>query len=126
MKINFTKDMKKVFTLADMEAIKVIKTSLEDQKDFDWEVNYAALLASNNNVGNVIQYKAYWSKNGRIADYYGEGSGQVDVWIEIYAYDTFYGFYEIGAYISDIWSISSDNHEEIKSNMYINAFTRKG
>lgn len=128
MKITISKDSKRILTLSDMEGFKIMKESFkeQEQKDFDWEAASAIALASDNKVSNVIKYECELSKNSRIYNYYGEGTGQLDIWFTIYAFDSYYGFYSVGAYLSDIWSLGAHNREEIKSHMFIQHFIKEG
>ena len=48
----------------------------------------------------------------------------LDIWLTVYAFDPFDGFYNIGVYLSDIWQLSGENADEIKSHMYIEEYTR--
>ena len=74
-----------------------------------------------------MKIEAEIAKNQRIHNYYGnnEDSGDLDIWLRILAYDKYFGFYDIGAYLSDIWSADGKNSEEIRSHMFILEFLPK-
>lgn len=127
MKIIITEAMRKILTIAEIPAVKALQKQFKSE-DFEWEAAHAALIASRNNVSNVLKIEAEIAKNQRIHNYYGnesEESGDLDIWLRILAYDTFYGFYDIGAYLSDIWSADGKNSEEIRNHMFILEFLRK-
>ena len=128
MKIKITDAMKDVLTLNDMQAVKVVRNydGWKEQKDLDWEARMAALVASDSKTASVLKYDVEIAKNERIWDYYGDGSRDIDIWLTVYAYDITYGFYRIGAYLSDIWSVGADNRDEIKQHMYILHYTEDG
>lgn len=58
-------------------------------------------------------------KNSRIYCYYTDRSEHFDVWIEFKAFDRYNGFYIVGVNLTDIYSITSENHEAIRKYMYI-------
>ena len=126
MKITITETMRKVLTIAEMPAVKALQKQFKSE-DFEWEAAHAALIASRNNVSNVLKIEAEIAKNQRIHNYYGnnEDSGDLDIWLRILAYDKYFGFYDIGAYLSDIWSADGKNSEEIRSHMFILEFLPK-
>lgn len=125
-KIHLPEDYKKIFTIAELEACKAIEKSLKENSDdrklnFEWEVCCAAIAGSDSKVtdSHVIQAEATFCKNSRIYDRICVGSGNVDVWIKVMAYQSYYGFYEIGMYLTDMWEYSSETEAHIKSHMYI-------
>ena len=127
MKIVITETMKRVLTVAEMPAAKALQKQFKSET-FQWEAEHAALIASQLKTNNVLKIEAEIAKNQRIHNYYGnesEESGDLDVWLHILAYDKYFGFYDIGAYLSDIWSANGDNSEEIRSHMYIQEFLPK-
>ena len=125
-KIQWPENYKDYFTLSDMEACKKIEKSLKDGNDngklnFDWEVACTVIAGSDSKVtdAHVLQAEAEFSKNSRIYDRLCDGSGNCDVWIKVKAYQSYYGFYDIGAYLTDLWDYSSETADYIKSHMYI-------
>ena len=122
MKIKLTDIMKHAITLDEVPAMKNLCNSFKNTKDFKWEADAAAYAASCHSL-DVLKVESEVAKNSRLQYNYfgGEDSPtyQFDVWLTIYAYSITYGFYRIGCYLSDIWSLGSENAEEIKSHMYI-------
>lgn len=123
-KISFPDEYKRMFTLSDLESCKKLKESIkndDDKIDLSWEAAMAAVIASDNHVGDgqILAGNAVFAKNSRIYEHYCEGSGTMDVWIEVKAFDSCYGFYDIGAYLSDIWQHTYENIEATKQHMYI-------
>lgn len=62
--------------------------------------------------------------NCRVWNYYTDDSGRLDVWLVVYGYNRFTGFVEAQMYLSDLWSLSADNRDEIRSHMCVNKFTK--
>lgn len=120
MKIGYSKDYKRVFTLADMENAKRFeaahKTASDDGKiDFKWEIEAAINEAIGNEIiVKVFEYKAEFAKNCRAWNIYKD-TQDMDVWLTATAKTTA-GFIEIGAYLSDTWKIGG---EEVKHHFYI-------
>ena len=125
MKIEISETMKRILTIAEMPAVKAMQAEFKSEK-FQWEAEKAAYIASSSTL-EILKVSAEIAKNCRIWNHYGNGenSGNLDIWIHVYAYDKWYGFYDIGAYLSDIWSVNGDNTEEIRSHMSILEFQPK-
>lgn len=128
MKVRITKEMKKVITIADMPAVnEVIKTMQYDSTTAEEAAAAAARIASGSNEVKVLEASAEIAGNCRIWDYYNyDGcSAHYDVWVNFTAIinDGFGGIIMGGAYLSDIWSATGDNNEELRNHMYIRKFT---
>jgi hypothetical protein len=64
----------------------------------------------------VFEPQAEIAKNMRVMDAFADGSGNLDVWISCYIFgETICG--EFGAYITDLWNISSNNKDEIRTHI---------
>ena len=132
MEIKITKEMERVFTLSEVPAIESLRNSLKDEPEFDWEAKRIAEIASGSSI-EVLRYELEMVKNNRVWNFYGSSNEEdvtfptwnLDVWIHVLAYDELTGFYDIGAYLSDIWSLRSDNEDEVKSHMYIRKFVEQ-
>lgn len=128
MKIQIKNDTKKYFTLADLAAIQAIRKEFaENKEDFTFEIELAISVAAGVNLSmkNVLKAEISAALNERVYNYYNDDSGRVDLWLEIKAYDSYFGFYDIGCYLSDIWQIGADNRDEIKSHMYVRHFVER-
>lgn len=134
MKINFPKDFKRWYTLNDIEEAKNMEKVLFEgydagrKYDFKSEIESAVYLVTGVSA-EVLQVTAEHAKNARLVDnktYFGEEAGISDVWFSIKALDRYIGFYEIGAYLTDIWQIAYgpnyDNREEIKSRFCVREY----
>ena len=117
-KIQFPEEFKRIFTLEELDICKKIAYDMKENADngkidFDWEVAMAVYAGSGHKVSdsNVIFAKAEFAKNNRIYDYYYNESKTVDIYFTIYAYSEYYGFYDIRAYLSDIWQYSSVDND---------------
>lgn len=124
MKVNFTAEMKKIITVAEMPAVRTV---IEAEKENDeWTVQEWAKMAAGivrpcSSV-KVLEASAEIAKNCRIWDAYADGSADFDVWIRFTALVNDDSFVMGGAYMSDLWAASSDNREETISHMYIRRF----
>ena len=123
MKVQFTSEMKKVVTVAEMPAVRVV---IEYMKEDQWEAKdyakMAARIASGCNTVKVLEASAKVAANCRVWDAIAEGSGKFDVWVEFTAF-TDNGFVMGGAYITDLWGYTCDNREETLKHMFIRKFT---
>lgn len=123
-KIAFPDDYKRHFTLANLEQCKKLEDSIrnDDGKiDLSWEAAMVAIIGSDSHVcdSHILAARAEFSRNARVWDHYCEGTETMDVWIEAKAFDSCYGFYDVGAYLSDIWQYSCELKEVTKEHMYI-------
>ena len=122
MKVQFTADVKRVVTVAEMPAVRKV---IEYEKDDEWTAKewakMAAEIISPCSSVKVLEASAEIAKNCRVWDAYADGSADFDVWIRFTVF-TGDSFVMGGAYLSDLWAASSDNHEEIISRMYIRRF----
>lgn len=126
MRVQFTSEMKKVVTVAEMPAVrKVIEYMKEDEWTAKDYAESAAQIASGCNTVKVLEASAEIAGNCRINDWYDNGSSKFDVWVEYTAVinSGFGGIIMGGAYVTDICSLTGDNAEEIRSHMYIRKFT---
>ena len=121
MKIKFGSEQKKYITVAELPIVKQI---ISDMKEDDGLMEYAeiaARIASGGYVVKVYECSAEIAKNGRIYNAYGDDTENLDIWINAAAL-TSEGFVMFGIYLTDVWNITGDNAEEIKSHMYIRKF----
>ncbi|WP_124101056.1 hypothetical protein [Ruminococcus sp. Marseille-P6503] len=125
MKVKFTDDAKKIITLSELKAANKIINEMKEDNGLKDYAKMAVRTASSTNINfEILKAEAEIAKNARVNDAYGESSGQLDVWLNIYAFDSYAGFYNIGIYLTDVWAITSDNAEEIKNHMFINHYTK--
>ena len=126
MKVKFTAEAKKYITVAEMPHVRRIINEMREDDSLKDYAEMAARVASRDwNDFEILKADAEISRNCRAHNNYHEGSGNLDIWLTIYAYNAYKGFYNIGVYLSDIWQLTSDNGEEIRSHMYIAEYTRK-
>lgn len=125
MKVIITKESKRYITLEEAAiARKIISDCREDgmsPADYAKIAIDAVGTRGYNWCVKIYEASAEICKNCRIWDAYGDGTRDLDIWITATA-KTVNGFIEIGANLSDIWSITSDNGEEIASLMYVRQF----
>ena len=124
MKVRLEDNYKSIYTLDDLERAKaIIKSEKEDEETAKGWAVYAAgeaLKDSGEVVRRVIEADARTAKNGRIWNEYGEGTGDMDVWIEALA-ETSEGFIQVGAYLSDIWQTGAKDY---MTNMWVERYKR--
>lgn len=125
MKIRITNNSKKVLTVAEMPIVKaIIEDFKEDVSVEEYAAQAAEIASGENGKFEILKATAEISKNRRVWNLFSEKSNHLDVWIEVYAFNEFYGFYNIGVYLSDLWSrVGGENDEEIRQRMYINKYT---
>ena len=123
-----SEEVKKTLTAYQLETLVPIlieNVKNDDGKiDLTWE---AEALASLFGCYDVIEARARVARYFRTWNSFGE-TEDLDVWIEITARDKseFARKYaELGACLTDIWSITGDNHDEIRSRCYANILERK-
>ena len=122
MKVQFTADMKRIVTVAEMPAVRKV---IEYEKDDEWTAKEWAKMAAEivcpRSSVKVLEASAEIAKNCRVWDTYADGSADFDVWIRFTAFagDS---FVMGGAYLSDLWAASADNREETVKHMYVRRF----
>lgn len=120
MKVTFTKEAKQYITFAQETAVRKVIEGFKEDTDIKTYAKMAAQVASDSYTDfEIFKVEAEIAGNARVWDRYDEGTENIDVWLNIKAFDEFRGFYEIGAYVSDIWEISDNNRAEIKGHMFI-------
>ena len=129
MKVNLTAEMKKFLTVAEMPAVK--KVMQYEKENDEWTVQewakMAARLVFDDNGAKVIEATARIAKNQRVWDAFDEETRDIDVWIEFTAFSEYRSSFIIaGVYLTDLWQLTKDNADEIKSHMYIRRFEEVG
>ena len=124
MKVNLTAEMKKFITVAEMPAVKyVMEYAKEDAYSAkDW-AKVATRIVFDDNGAKIIEATAKIAKYQRVWDTFDEGTKDIDVWIEFTAFSEYRSSFIIaGVYLTDLWQLTTDNADEIKSHMYIRQF----
>ena len=129
MKVNLTAEMKKFITVAERPAVK--KVMQYEKENDEWTVQewakMAARLVFDDNGAKVIEATARIAKNQRVWDAFDEETRDIDVWIEFNAFSEYRSRFIIaGVYLTDLWQLTKDNADEIKSHMYIRRFEEVG
>lgn len=129
MKVNLTAEMKKFITVAEMPAVK--KVMQYEKENDEWTVQewakMAARLVFDDNGAKVIEATARIAKNQRVWDAFDEETRDIDMWIEFTAFSEYRSSFIIaGVYLTDLWQLTKDNADEIKSHMYIRRFEEVG
>lgn len=125
MKVAITERAKDVITLAEMPVVKMMIAGLKETDLNDEAKALSHLFCCDS---EVLKASAEIAKNGRIWGYYDVGENHtkdLDVWVEV-TFKGFDRFYEVGAYLSDIWQIGGEDTETLKSKMYIQEYVLRG
>lgn len=124
MKIKLTQEYKKYITVAEMPTVREIITDMKEDSSTIEDYAEMAIQAAYDGIAysEILKASASIAKNCRVWNAYNNHSENLDVYIEATAYVNGDEFIIIGAYLSDIWQIGSDNRKEIASNMYIRRF----
>ncbi len=112
-----------------MPAVK--KVMQYEKENDEWTVQewakMAARLVFDDNGAKVIEATARIAKNQRVWDAFDEETRDIDVWIEFTAFSEYRSSFIIaGVYLTDLWQLTKDNADEIKSHMYIRRFEEVG
>ena len=116
--------MKRIVTVAEMPAVKkVMRCANEDECTATDLARVAARLVFDDNAAMIIEARARIAKNQRVWDAFDEETRDIDVWIEFTAFSEYRSSFIIaGVYLTDLWQLTTDNADEIKSHMYIRRF----
>lgn len=122
MKVRFDKNDKKYFTMAEAPIVNAIIKDMKSSDDtLESAVEYAMHALDVYETLEVLKVDAKIYHNHNAWNYFNEESGTIDIWVEA-TVGTFNVFYRIGFYLSDAWSVGSDNHNEIANRMYVEKF----
>ena len=122
MKVAFTEEMKKYVSVAEAPYARQIIKDLKEDTGLKGYAEMAARLAGGQDSYEILKATAEICKNARVYDAYGDGTGKLDVWLKVYAFNPHKGFFSIGVCLTDIWAVDGENSEEIKSRMYISHY----
>lgn len=127
MKLEITRDFKKLATTKELETVKELARVMEE--DEATVLTYAQMvmraITGENTQFEYFRARATASVNRRVHNRYFDGSGRLDVWVEFLAFETFAGAYDCGVYLSDIWDLCGNKDKELRPRMYVNAFEKK-
>lgn len=128
MRVKLEKEYKRLYTLEQLDQARAVIQSEKENDDFtvvQWAemAVHEALKGTGVNAqdwqeGWILQAEATTARNGRAWNQYGEGTGDMDVWIDAVA-RTGEGFVEVGAYLSDIWQTGGTDYRQ---HMYIKRY----
>lgn len=123
MKITMTENSKNCIHVSEMPEVRKIMNDLKEDTGMMHYAKMAARVASGKNDDfEILKATAEMAQNCRVWNAYTDNSEKLDVWLEVYAYNPYHGFFDIGIYLTDVWAITGYNSEEIKSHMYIKPF----
>ena len=125
MIIRIPSEMKKVLTVAEMPAVREIqRQESEDTMTVSEYLQMAAHVASSDNSSyQIYDASASIARNGRVWDYYGDGTGRLDIWLEGLAFNAYVGAFLIGVYLSDLFQITGGPaDDQVREHMFIKEF----
>ena len=123
VKIRISDNSKRIISLAEAEIVNEMLENLRENETETIIPEYLDIV-----MGCICDSSGDWSfydiqaeicKNSRIYNFHTHNSGNFDVWIEFKAFDRWKGFYIVGVNLTDIYSITSENHEVMREYMYI-------
>lgn len=107
MKVQITRNTKDILSVSEMPAARQIVKDFREDEDIDGYISSVArIVCGYNESFEILRSSAEITRNCRIQDYYGDNTKDLDVWIYGLAFNWFYGLIEIGAYVSDVFSIT--------------------
>ena len=129
MIVNVTEESKRYLTMAEEPFVYKIVGDFQEQEEGEpgEYLDMAAQIVARKYgeyPKKVIFARAEIAKNERICNIHGEGTENLDVWIEGLV-QTDSSYIELGAYITDIWDISGVNRahdDQLVSHMYVRRF----
>lgn len=128
VKIRLTENSKRIINMMEKPIVdEMIKTIQRDGTDGSigdpFMLGIAmSCITSYNGDWKFYDIEAEIAKNRRIYNYYTENSADFDIWISFKAFDEYSGFYIVHCYLSDIFSVSEENKQEIRKQMYVREY----
>jgi hypothetical protein len=124
MKVQITPKAKEILSVSEMPAARQIVKDFQEDEDLDRYISSVArIVCGYNESFEVLRSSAEIAKNCRIRDYYGDNTADLDVWVYGLAFNWFYGLIEIGAYISDVFSITGTAEDkDILNHIYFREY----
>lgn len=99
MKVTLTKEAMDYITMAEAKEARRIIKEMKDDTYIEEYAESAAVLAGGNDSYEILKADAKISKNSRVWNYYGDNTGNLD-----------------------IWSVYDCTKDEIRSHMYVNSY----
>lgn len=127
-KIRLTDNSKKLISMLEIDNVKAMIQELQNQELETAIYDYLDIAMSPIKYSDWRFYDVEMEicRNARVPyNYYTENSAYYDVWVNFKAFNDFDGFYVVGICLSDIYSISDDNKQEIRQYMYVREYTEK-
>lgn len=127
MNVEISKNTERAIYVYQLEAAREIVSQFEDEDgsaSLDDAVQTAISIATGETsmCFEVLKATAEIMPYYRAQNRYTDNSENLDVYLTIYAFDEYHGFYKIGCYLSDVWESTGDNAEELRQYMYIGKY----
>lgn len=119
-------DMKNILTIAEGEKIDIMNRVILDEDVDDYYKMMLGVVGLDSSC-HVYSGQSSLAKNKRANDNYFNGSGNLDIWIEIKAFKPGVKFCVLGAYLSDLWKFdcSDEGYAALRENMFIEEYPLK-
>lgn len=119
-------DMKNVLTIAEGEKLGIMNRVILDEDVGDYHKMMLGVVGFDGSC-HVYSGQILLAKNERANDNYFNGSGNLDIWIEINAFKQGVEFCVLGAYLSDLWKFDSsdEGYAALRQNMFIEEYPLK-
>ena len=119
MKVKFGPEQKKYITVAQLPAVRSIIESMREENLKDYAEMAANIARGFGGSMEILKAEAEIARNARVWNALGDETENLDIWISVYAFNDYDGFYAIGVYITDLWAYHYDIRDEILSHMWI-------
>lgn len=119
-------DMKNILTIAEGEKLGAMNRVIFDEYVEDYHKMMLGAVGLDSSC-HVYSGQILLAKNERANDDYFNGSGNLDIWIEIKAFKPGVEFCVLGAYLTDLWKFNSsdDGYAVLRQNMFIEEYPLK-
>ena len=144
-KIRLTDDSKKFMSMLEIDDVKAMIQELQNRgletdifklipvamgciKSLYLPTSSSRIHQRSNSTWSYSYYDVTMEicENRRVPyNYYTENSAFYDVWVDFKAFNDLDSFYVVGIYLSDIYSISEDNKQNVRTHMYVKEYNRK-
>ena len=129
-KLNRPEGMNNWVTIAELPFVrKLLKnpgTMIGFDNPDDWFDSGIEIMKSLFDAETVITATAELAKNDRADNSLCADSGKFDIWFDVLAEAWItgcgLGYVKVGAYLTDLWHINTENKAEIMRHMYIRKF----
>lgn len=122
MKIKFGAGEYKTFLVSEVPVIKSIQAEYKEVDIVEMARRAMNIICKGESF-KFFEPTAVIARNCRVKNFYENNSGDIDVWIEFVAFNSWVGCYECGVYLSDVLNIwDGTDKDDFENNMYVRRF----